>query len=522
MNFINSPMQPKHPRRFLAALLGLALAFGSCTDLEEVPFTNLASSNFNQNADQVGASIRGVYATLANPYDWRYQFLLNDVTTEVGIVPTRGGGWNCCGERPYHEHTWDAATEYTQRNYSFYSDIIGRANFLLENVNDTETFSNEIAEARFLRALAYYQMMDLFGNVPIVTVSVQDPNDLAGNQPLGEQRAKVFAFVEEELRAVIPDLPLKSEAPASYYPRATRGAAQALLAKTYLNAEVYSGTARWEDCIAVCDEIINSGEYELSPSILDNFVPQNQNSVENIFTSVKSALASDQGNGLIQYQLMYNGELAPKFNMPASGWGGFAVLEDHYEDYDEDDFRRSFILAGPQFFDDGTPIYKGAGPNGNGAEANGQFVINPISDIADAKADEGYRSAKYTPDPTQNTPYANNDVVILRYADVLLTKAECQIRLRGEGAGDALINQVRARNFDPAEPVVLAGLQDILDERAFEFSIEGHRRPDLIRFGQFTTKDYKFRVNFDDHRTIFPIPVVELDRNQNLRQNPGY
>ena len=507
--------------RILAGLIGLFFAFSACTDLEEVPFNQLAATDFNQNSSQVEASLKGIYAAFASPYDWRYQYLMNEVTTDVGIVPTRGGGWNCCGEREYNEHTWDATTNYSTRVYNFYSTAIGRANFVLENL-DPADFPAEVAEAKFLRALAYHDMMDLYGNVPVVTTAVQDPNALAGNQPIGEQRARVFALVENDLLEAIPDLPLKSEVPANYYPRATRGAAQALLAKAYLNAEVYTGTARWQDCIDICDDLINSGEYELTPNILDNFVPENQGSPENIFTSVKTSLSGDQSNGLINYMVQFQPEMAPKLNMPASGWGGFSVMKDHYDEYDPDDFRRSYIFFGPQFLEDGTPLYKGATADGNGDPSQGQFEILPIADIADAPRDEGLKSGKYVPDPSQLTPYANNDVVILRYSDVLLSKAECQIRLNGAGAGDALINQVRARNFDPAQPLVNAGLAEILDERAFEFSYEGKRRQDLIRFGQFTSLNYKFRVNFDEHRSIFPIPQVELDRNPALVQNPGY
>ena len=507
-----------------ALIIFLGLYIGACTDLTEEPYTQLSSTNFNNNKDQVDASVKGIYAKLAYLYQWGHSFLFQEVPTDIGIIPTRGGGWNSSGERSMHEQTWDALTPFLKQRYQFYMQVIGTANFVLENINDAETFKEQIAEARFYRSMVYYDLIDYFGNVPIVTVSVQDPNKLEGNQPIAEQRAKVFNFIEQELIAAIADLPAKSKVPGNYYPRATKETAQALLAKLYLNAEVWSGSPRWNDCIEQCNAVINSGAFELTQKITDSFVPYNENSPEIIFSSVKTNLTQSY-DGLWYYMWQFQAELAWKYHMPVSGWGGNSVLEDHYNSYDDDDFRKSLILAGPQFLDDGTPLYIGANHNGNGDPANGQFIIYPISNIADAPTNQGYKSAKYQPDVTQVGRSANNDLVILRYADILLSKAEAILRGGNDPMGQSaaeLLNQVRARNFEPDKPISSPTLDDILNERAWEFSMEGKRRQDLIRFGKFTTLDYKYRVNFDEYRKIYPIPQVELDKNPNLVQNPGY
>lgn len=499
----------------------LSLFMAACTDLTEIPYTQLAATDFNNNLSQVEASVKGVYSSFQGIYDWRYEYFFQEVTTDVGVVPQRAGGWNSAGEVPLHEQTWDAQTIYIGRAYNMYSTAIGTANFVIEQIKDTEKYKKEIAEVRYLRAFAYFDMLDLWGAVPIVTVSLQDPNNLAGNQPVAEQRAKVFNLVEQELIAAIKDLPAKKEVTSSYYPRATKESAQALLAKLYLNSEVWSGKSRWNDCVIQCNEVINSGSFQLTPKITDSFVPQNQSSKEIIFSFVKTSL----GAGLGFYQTSYQVELAYKYHMPVEGWGGFSVLQDHFESYDKDDFRRSLILQGPQFLDDGSPLYIGATRLKNGDPKNGQFIIYPVINFKDAPTNQGYKSLKYQPDVNQIGSNANNDVVVLRYADVLLTKAEAILRGGADPKGETaagLINQVRARNFIPAKPIISPTLDDILNERNWEFSMEGKRRQDLIRFGKFSTLKYTFRVNYDAFRSVFPIPQTEIDKNPNLLQNPGY
>ena len=507
----------------LMLITGLILLIG-CTDLEETPLDRLSASQFNSNEEQVGATVRGVVASFDNVFDWNSQYAMGELPTDVGISPTRNGGWNGQGQRDLHLHTWTAPQRFSDRNYTRVSNAIGTANAALEFI-DQDRFPSPYAEVLFLRALAYYLMIDLYGNVPIVTEAAQDPANLAGNRPIEQQRGKVFNFIEEELINAIEDLPSKAEVPESHYPRPTKEAGQALLAKLYLNAEVWSGQQRWDDCIRLCNEVIQSGLFSLTPSIQDSFVPENQHSPEIIYAKVMTALASNGSEGLRQSFLQLQRELAWKFKLPFSGVGGFSFLEDHYLTYDDDDFRKTLLLFGPQFLDDGTPLYRGASSDGNGDPSNGQFEIFPIEDIFEAPTEQGIKSIKYAPDVNQIGREANNDVVILRYADMLLSKAEAILRggtdPMGESAAD-LLNRVRARNFDPEKPILNPTLDDILNERAWEFCAEGHRRQDLIRFGRFTTLNYKFKENFDAFRELYPIPLEEVDRNPNLDQNPGY
>lgn len=512
--------------RKLGILIMIPIMLLGCTDLEEVPLSQLSATEFNQNEDQVGAVIRGIISSFSAAYSWRYKYITEDVSTDIGIIPTRNGGWNSNGERDYNNHTWTKSTEYNERVYGFYSGVIGRANFALENI-DESAFPSQYAEARFLRALAYMELLNMYGNVPIVTVSAQDPNNLAGNTPIGEQRKNVFEFVESEMLLAITDLPEKASVDASHYPRPVKESAQGFLAKLYLNAEVYSGVSHWDECIEQCNNVIASGAYSLTPNISDSFIPENQNSPEIMHAQPKTSLAGDQDTGLIFSQVQYQPELAFKYNLPINGWGGFSVMKDHFDTYDDDDYRKTLILQGPQWVDDAKtiPLYKGAVFNSNGDPANGQFEIFPIDDITEAPIEQGFKSIKYIPDPNSIGEYANNDDVILRYADILLSKAEAILRGGNDSMGASaadLLNVVRARNFDPDKPITNPTLSDILNERAWEFSLEGQRRTDLIRFGEYTSLDYKFKVNNDSYRNLFPIPVAELDKNPKLEQNPGY
>ena len=488
-------------------LILISILLTGCTDLEEEPLDQLSSDQFFSNETQVAAAVRGVYASLLQPHDFRVMWYLQEVTTEIGITPSRAGGWASDGEQKYKQHTWDETDRFLREMYTWYGRTVGRANTVINILQEGGEFDAFRSEAIFYRAWAYFNLLDLYGNVPIVTETFEDPADIKGNRPIGEQRAKVFRFVENDLLKAIEGLPPKSSVGPGYYPRPTRETALSVLAKLYLNAEIWSGTPRWQDCIDVCDQVIATNEFSLTPVITDSYVPENQDSPEIIFSIVKSNLGESRADGNFINQLSLPPSLTLQvLQLPWGGWGGNSMTQQHYEAYEDDDFRKSLILFGPQLDPEGNEVIN----------------IKDIDDLFDAKVNEGLKSLKYVPDPEQNGPYARNDVVLLRYADILLSKAEAQIRLGGPGAGDELINQVRERNFEEYTPLSGIDLDFLLAERGREFSYDNLRRQDLIRFGKFISNTHKFKVNFDDFRIVFPIPQQEVDINPNLDQNPGY
>lgn len=498
----------------------LSMFFG-CTKLDEKLYDRLSADTFYKTEGEVLTGLTNVYYKLMLVENWWWPWQLQECTTDHGMTPTRNNGawYDGAVFQELQKHSWDATHNRTTVTYKYLYSAIASANSFLD-ILDKITINNKelvIAEAKAVRAWEYLHLVDLFGNVPIVTVAKLDQQNL----PTNSTRKEVFEFIETELKDAISVLPSLKDIPnrQQYYPRIAKETAEAMLVRLYLNAEVYSGTARWQDCINVSNEIINSGAYSLAPSIIDNFVPLNQNSPEIIFAISQDNVVrgasgggdANQGGNWVN-QLGLRPELRYKYNLTFDGWGGPSVQLQHYNTYDEGDFRRSFILTGLQTSPDGDSL----------------TTLIPIRDVNSAALNEGFVCVKYVPDPqavvsSSGRGYGRNDIVLMRYAEILMSKAEALYRLGNISEATDLINEVRARNFDTPKPFVNMKLEDILEERSKEFLWEGTYRTDLVRFGKFITERTEWKDYDDDPtRNIFPIPQTELDSNPNLVQNPGY
>lgn len=504
--------------RFFALVIVLSINIG-CTDLNEVVYDRISADDYYKTDEEVMTGLTNVYWRLMHVENWWWPWQLNECTTDHGMTPTRANGaWYDGGVFfDLHLHQWDAAHARTTVTYTFLYRAVAAANSFLDILDRVEVDNEDviIAEVRAIRAWLYLYLCDYFGNVPIVTVASLDPNNL----PTNSTRQEVFEFVESELLDAIELLPsLQTLNRKNYYPRVAKETAQAMLVRLYLNAEIYSGTARWQDCIDMSNAIITSGVYSLTPSIRDNFVPLNQDSPEIIFAISQDNTNrgngggndSNQGGNWVN-QLNMRVPLKAKFGIPFNGWGGPSVLIEHYNIYDDDDFRKSLILNGDQ-----------ESPNGDYL-----MTIIPIQNVNNAADNEGLVNIKYEPDPQavikSGRGFGRNDMVLLRYAEVLMSKAEALYRLGSTGEATDLINEVRARNFVIPEPFVDMTMDDMLQEWSREFCWEGRYRTDLIRFGKFTTSRTQWKVSdSEDFRIIFPIPSIEMQANPNLDQNPGY
>ena len=495
--------------------------FTECTNLDETLYDRISTTTFYKNDIEVMTGLTNVYYKLMLKENWWWSWQLQECTTDHGMTPTRtSGAWYDGGVfLQLQQHTWDATHGRTTVTYTYLYSAIASANSFIDILQNSSVANKDviIAETRAVRAWEYLQLVDLFGNVPIVTVPKLDQNNLPTNSP----RKKVFEFVESELKASIELLPtlVGMSNRKAYYPRVAKETAQTMLARLYLNAEVYSGTARWQDCLDVCNKIINSGVYSLTPSITDNFVPLNQDSPEIIFAiSQDNVMIGASGGGDSNLggnwvnQLNLRPQLRYKYGLTFDGWGGPSVLIEHYNIYDNDDYRKSLVLSGVQ------------------SSPSGDSLTNliPIRNINSASDNEGLVNVKYVPDPLSvvnrsGRGLGRNDMVLLRYAEVLLNKAEVLYRLGNTDEATNLVNSIRARNFVTPKPFVDMKLDDILMERSREFLWEGTYRTDLVRFGKFTSTKTQWKQNTDDpSRNIFPIPQVELQANPNLVQNPGY
>jgi starch-binding outer membrane protein, SusD/RagB family len=379
-------------------------------------------------------------------------------------------------------------------------------------ITDTQTLS-DIAlyrkEARVLRALAYYHLMDLFGKAPFVT-----ENDAIGTAGPEYNRQQLFTYIETELNEILPDL----KAPrTNEYGRLDQAFANMILAKMYLNAEVYIGQAKNQECMDKCIEIIGGG-YTLNSNYLNNFKADNHTSSEMIF--------SLQSNGEITQNygpttVIINGQVGSLESngsqFGVGGWGGALRLRKQFvQKFDGAEFSndtRNTIISGSRDIE--------------------------ITDVANR--DQGFVLGKFSNISSTgisgiSTTFVETDFPLFRYADVLLMYAEAQVRKDGSANSTSLgyINSLRERanNGSTANNVSLSSvtLDFILDERSRELHWEAHRRQDLIRFNKYTGGSYNWAwkgngtngIAISNHLKVYPIPTAALASNQNLTQNLGY
>lgn len=498
---------------FFLVLLSLLFTTG-CTKLDETLSGRVTPDNFFKTEAEVLSALAGVYSNMGFAVNggnaWR---LLHLGTDEFIIVARSDGRWlDGSVYIEFFEHKW---TPINNRLTS-YSDIfrtIGSANAVLEGMQSSPNVGNlkaQIAEAKALRAYAYFYAMDLWGNVPIVTTARIEPTNL----PTNSTRKQVFDFVVSELTAAAADLPsVKTVSRTAYYPRMTKEAAWSILALTYLNGEVFAGQPYWTECIDMCDKVISSGGYSLTANYVDNFVPANEGSPEFIYAVSQDPAKSAGSNNFAQRTLHDSHRF--RYNLPFTPQNGFNIVEEAYNRFEAQDVRRSMILSGPQYMADGvTPLKNIAG--------TANLVLVPIANPKNAAENEGYRLMKWQPDNTWVNGGASNDVATIRYAEILLTKAEALMRSGGSAATAlGLVNQVRVRS--KASLLSSLALNDILDERGRELMWEGTRRRDMIRFGTFFTWRPFWKPDVTPaFRGLLPIPAGELGANPKLKQNPGY
>lgn len=502
-------------------LLGpLAFAIQACTELGEETFGVVTPEEFYQTDEEILAGLAPVYSQLRSLL-WNYHNL-SQVSSDETLVPTRGSDWFDGGRwLSIHRHTWDPGLTDLNGSWNDAFTGVARANALLQILEGGTGNEALVAELRMLRAFYYYTLLDLFGRVPIVGDDefVVD----AENPPANESRAALFSFIESELLAARDALPDTRD--GGNFGRVTKGAANALLANLYVNAEIFRGTIAaggiergapaWTEALAAAEAVINSGQYGLSSNWFDNFAVSNEASPEIVFLVAHLA---DAGLGMtFQMRPLHYNQLSPQ------PWNGFATLSSVYEKFDEDDARRDIFLIGQQTnFNTGEEVTNRQGE---------PLIFTPdINNIEDAAEGEGIRILKFPPDLDNVGGDAGNDYPFIRLSEMYLIKAEALNETSGptQEAVDQL-NMLRERVIDPATYVPLAPsdftqetLRDfIFDERVRELTYEAKRRQDLVRAGRFT-EAWQFKDVVSPHLAVFPIPQVQIDSNPNLTQNAGY
>jgi starch-binding outer membrane protein, SusD/RagB family len=538
----------------MAALALPLLATNACTDLDENIYDRLVTENFYNNKNEVLSAVLRPY-THANAWAtpgqdgwWR----LSELSADQLAWPVKGRHGQDGGKwLRLHYHDWNPDDEFVWGAWRLMFWGMGLCTDPIENLEKrsisemgiTQTEKDAyIAELKLLRAYHYLKLMDLYGNIPIVT-KVGEPLS-----PPTQPRAEVFKFVEKEILDNINKAPKLSSAMLG---RMSQAGAYAMLVELYLNAEVWTGTARWDDCIAAADKLISgeaggqNGAAALDPNITDTYQPANHLSKEILFSiAYEFQTANFQPSWTGDF---YHFNQRDIYGGARNGNDGVVLIPGVYSKFKNNDLRKQeWLLQGPQFrYDDpAKPVLGGSGNEYAGQPLvfvdnirknktlqPGQDPNTLPSDMTQGEENSGVRFNKYRLGASTNAKYNSTDWALYRLTWVYFAKAEALMRKNGGVAtltAVDLINQSKKRAFSTVDwlteaytPLTLT-LDELLAERGREFIFEGFRRQDLIRFGKFNTATWWDHQPTAETKKLFPIPQRQVSLNENLKQNPGY
>jgi hypothetical protein len=337
------------------------------------------------------------------------------------------------------------------------------------------------------------------------------------------ERKDATDFIIAEINAVMPKLKTKAEVGSD---RVTVGAAQALLAKIYLNYETYTGTPKWAEAIQMADAVINSGAYQIADDYWTMFQKDVAEHPEFILrVPMDDAVDMGSGSVWVNFTLHYS----QLFGNYTSTWNGPSTTSTFFDTWDKQNDARFYddrikpetgfnqgFLVGQQYGLKGEPL----------KQRNGDpLIFVPEVNLQSSPENAGIRVVKFAPNPQTTRQFSSpNDVPILRISDIYLVRAEAQFRNGNAAAALADINLIRSKRSAKGKtlPALTSlTLDDILKERGFELYWEGYRRQDLIRFDKFT-QAWQEKPVTDKTKELFPLPTSAVDVNKNLTQNPGY
>lgn len=568
----------------IGSMLLSSILLASCS-LDETPRSKFSEKEAFSTSKLVYVnSVANVYSSIGNGLygsDGGSVHTFQEFSSDASMIPGRQGDWVDGGAwQNIFLHNFESSVSKYNDVWNNLYRVIGLANSSIDRLNkylgEHPEYAEYVYELRALRAVYYYYVMDLFGQVPLVVSS-----EVSANEVNQSNRSDVFKFVTSELAECIPHLSdSKSQNEGEYYGRITKAVAYMCMAKCAINAPVYtiddttptsysafvgtdkSGKATaseeqgktvsemgkninitldgktrnaWETAAYCADQIASLG-YRLQPSYADNFIVANQNSVENIWTrpndcvnykiedyNIVRTLHYNHG-GAIGYQ-GWNGACSSKQQMLVYGYGTANP---------DPRLKLNFYTDKDYMEETGKAVEDGA--------TGKDLEYMPLAVKVDFSAEDdhhamkcaGARMKKYEFDKSTTQQYSfNNDLVIWRYADALLLKAEAEYRMGNKAEALTIVNEVRGRVA--ATPRTELTLNDILNERMLELAWEGVRRQDQIRFCTFTepTADRfqgvthnasagDYNDDTQGYTMVYPIPYAVLNLNKKLGQNPGY
>jgi len=536
-------------------VLSIAMLIASCVkDLNVNPKdpTKIMSGNLGDNPEYYAEVLGKIYASFivsGQRPDWsqsdisasdadfftttRALWNLQEITTDEAIC-----AWGDVGISDLNTQTWSTSNPFLTALYQRLSLSITYANDFIgkTNGNSNATIQKYNAEARFLRALAYYYHMDLFGNPPFTTeadgVGKFYPKQLDPTPAVGRQM--LFNYIVKELH----DIETKLGDPGSSYPEADKGACWMLLARVYLNAKVYTGTAKWDSCKLYCDKVINSGVYSLNTDYRHNFTADNDfnHNPEMIFAWSQDGIHTQ-------------GYVGSTFIIESCSDATYIRAEDFHgltsnTNWNGNRARAQFmnILVDTISTYGNNPI-PGGDPTFSLCPDKRVFLkMKKLMNIPSptSNGDYGIGVYKFTAKNADgslpldfNAAFACTDFPIFRLADAYLMRAEALFNMSDAANAVLDVNLIRERAYGDNSGDITSGQltsQFLLDERCREFYYEAQRRTDLIRFGKFTDGNYNWQwkgntyagINTPNHLNLFPIPGDEVSANPNIKQNPGY
>jgi hypothetical protein len=508
------------------AALFLLLATAGCTDTTVEPESTITDANIFTDPNSYESFVAKIYAGLAvsgqqgaagrpdiqgidegfSQY-LRLYWQMQELPTDEAVI-----AWGDVGIPEMNTQLWSSSNQFVvAMYYRIFFQVMMANEFLRQTTDDkltergvTDALRARIQifrdEARFLRALSYSHGIDLYGNIPLVTEA--DP--LGAVPPLQATRTELFDFLVSELT----DIQGRLASPGvAGYGRATNAAASMLLAKLYLNSEVYTGTPRYAEALAATEAVI-AGPFSLSPVYRNNFLADNHTSPEIIFPIVQEgALTKSFGGTTFLVHAACGGAMVPASLGVDGCWAGLRLKEEAFNFYGSGDQRTSyFFTAQPA-------------------------AISSISDFNQGVPAPKFANVTSTGAPGSDIVHPDTDFPVFRLADAYLMYAEAAVRSGGNRAQAlAYVNALRQRAgiADITDPELT--LDFILAERGRELLWEAHRRTDLIRYGLFTGGGYIWSwkggaaagTATETFRDVYPLPASELVANQNLVQNPGY
>src|SRR5258708_6428685 len=541
----------------ISAALLLTGAAG-CTKLKESYSTTVP---INQAVSSLGPAFPGLLLTSAyNDIPGAFVgqdevFSLEENSTDESLVHTRCGDWDDNGVwRVIHNHTWNADHGQVLNVYN----NLNKLNFDATNVLQFNPSKAQAAEARFLRAVSLYYLLDLYGQFPF-----RNPGDNLLLAPKVYSGDSAVLFIINELTTVLPDLNTKNT-----LTRATPDAANTLLMKLYLNRGAFNNRitptfadADMQQVITLGNQIINSGKYQYMANFFDNFSNANGSSTEGIFAYPSSSGLAVNNPGMHARWMMgfhyneYDGQA------PNAGWNGFSTISDFYNSFSVGgttnyslndtllDTRigrrvtsnrqttaasgiRPGFLVGQQYDQNGVALKD---RKGNPLAFDPNIAANMIETGSNLEV-TGIRVPKYVPDfsDASGKYYSANPgnwLMMMRYPDVVLMVAEAMMRQASPNNVGALtlVNGLRLpRGANPMiAPLVLPNSPNLSDpntllaERGRELYYESVRRTDLVRFGVFNVL-WQYKPSDDPKYLVYPVPNQALALNPNLKQNPGY